>query len=76
MQQMKTATIQVFPLFQSPAWGINLGYKGKLLETIHTIDKNISFQELLEKAKSQGFTHAKDNKEDRWGKIEMCKIKL
>lgn len=73
---MKTATIQVFPLFQSPAWGIDLAYKGKLLEATHTIDKNISFQEMLEKAKSQGFTHAKIYKEGRFGKIERYKMKL
>ena len=73
---MKTAIIQVYPLFQSPAWGIDLAYKGKLLETIHTIDRNISFQEMLEKSKGQGFTHAKIYEENCWGKIQKYKIKL
>ena len=73
---MKTATIQVYPLFQSPAWGARLGYRGKLLETIHAIDKNISFQEMLEKAKSQGFTHVKIHEENSWGKVKIYKIKL
>lgn len=76
MTRIKTATIQIFPLFQARGYGARLLYRGQCLLSVTMADKREAMIFIENAAKSQGFTHAKFYEESAWSKVTYYKVKL
>lgn len=72
----KTATIQVFPLFQAKGYGGRMLYRGMCLASTVMADKQEAARVLEDRARLQGFTVAKILEENSWGKMTVYKVKL
>ena len=73
---MKTATIQIYPLFQANGWAGHVCYRGKYLIESVNADKLEIIQNLEQYAKENGFTKAKFYEENHWGKIQFYEVLL
>lgn len=72
----KTATIQIFPLFQAKGYCGRLLYRGFCLASTVMADKREAAKALEDRARLQGFTNAKILEENSWGKVIFYKVKL
>ena len=73
---MKTATIQVYPLFQARGYAAQLLYRGMILECFTMADKREAREAVENAARMRGFTHAKIYEESAWQKVTNYKITL
>lgn len=73
---MKTATIQIYPLFQAKGWAGRVCYRGKCLHESIDADKPEIIRYAEKYAKDNGFTRAKFYEENHWGKIYFYEVTL
>ena len=73
---MKTATIQIYPLFQANGYAAQILYKGRTLELFTMADKREVMEAVENAARMRGFTHANVYEESAWQKVTNYKITL
>ena len=73
---MKTALIQIYPLFQAKGYAAQLLYRGMMLECFTMADKREALNAAENTARKHGFTHAKICEESAWQKVSNYKITL
>ena len=71
---MKTATIQIYPLFQAEGWASRVCYRGKCLIESVSADKGETIRHAEKYAKENGFTKAKFYEENQWGETYFYEV--
>ena len=71
---MKTATIQIYPLFQANGWASRVFYRGKCLIEYINADKREIIRHAEKFAKENGFTKAKFYEENYWGETYFYEV--
>ena len=71
---MKTATVQIYPLFQAKGWASRVCYRGRCLIEYINADKGETIRHAEKYSKENGFTKAKFYEENQWGKIYFYEV--
>ena len=71
---MKTATVQIYPLFQANGWAGRVYYRGKCLIESVSADKGETIRHAEKYAKENGFTKAKFYEENQWGETYFYEV--